>query len=327
MNNDEQRWATLIIDDIDYQGDALRCVSAEDPMNRPLRGIATWLMIPLFFLSVASVTAGAAARAKNKKPKPEDVIKKHLESVGDVAAIYERKSLKAEGTATMEVVIGGSGRLQGPTTLLSDGDKLRMSMVFGINEYPGEDVAYDGQTVETGYVQPGVRSKLGQFLYDFDQILSEGLFGGVLSTSWSLLDLENRRPKLKYEGLKKLDGQKYHTVRYRRREGGDVQTRLYFDTEAFRHCHTVYTVRISSRLMGGRGGDGASASQPETLYTLKESFTNFQAIVKLTLPTRWVIEFTTEIGRQGSMLRFTTQYVTMATGRSNAIPAGEFDLN
>ncbi len=210
-------------------------------MNRPLRGIATWLMIFLSVVSVASFTA-VGARAKDKKPKPEDVIKKHLESLGDLDAIYERKSLKAEGATTMEVVVGGSGRLQGPATLLSDGDKLRMSMVFGINEYPGEDVAYDGQTVETGYVQPGVRSKLGQFLYDFDQILSEGLFGGVLSTSWSLLDLENRRPKLKYEGLKKLDGQKYHTVRYRRREGGDVQTRLYFDTEAFRHCHTVYRV-------------------------------------------------------------------------------------
>ena len=278
------------------------------------------------FLSVRSGRChrGGSRRAKKKKLTPEDVIQRHLESLGAMETLSARKSLKAEGTALMEVVTS-SGALQGPATFLSDGDKLRMSIVFDDNTYPEEEIAYNGKGVETSYTRPGVRSRLGQFLYDFDEILSEGLFGGALSTSWSLLDLENRSPKLKYEGEKKLDGQKYHTVRYRRRKGGDVETRLYFDTEAFRHRHTIYKVKISSPILGRR--DGASASQPETWYILKESFTNFQSIVKLTLPTRWILEFTTEMGRRGSVLRFTTQYVTMGTGRIGAIAASEFDLN
>lgn len=273
-------------------------------------------------LLVLVLSSGITAAAKKPKLTPEEVIQRHLESLGPAAGVAARKSLKAEGQVLFQVVVGGQGQLQGPSTFICDGKKLRMSMVFDINDYPGEDIAYDGKSVKTAYIQPGVRSAMGQFFYDFDEVITEGLFGGALSTAWSLVNLESLQPKLKYEGLKKVDGNPYHTIRYQRRKGSDVQTRLYFEPETFQHAHTIYKVRISSPIIGGL--DGASAGQPETWYTLKESFANFRDIRGITLPTRWTIEYSKEIGRTGSVLRFTTQYRSLLPDAK--IEAAEFKI-
>ena len=260
-----------------------------------------------FFLLALSF--GITSAAKKDKIRPEEVIQRHLESLGPATNLAARKSLKAEGQVLFEVIVGGQGQLQGPATFICDGKKLRVSMVFGINEYPGEEVAYNGKGVEVGWIQPGVRSAMGQFFYQFDEIVTEGLFGGALSTGWSLLNLENLNPKLKYEGLKKVDGNPYHTIKYQRRKGTDVQARLYFEPETFQHAHTIYKVRISSPIIANNSG--ASATQPETWYTVKESFANFRDIRGINLPTQWTIEYTKEIGTTGSVLRFTTQYTSM----------------
>ena len=265
---------------------------------------------------------GTVAGAKKPKLKPEDVIQRHLESLGSSEILAARKSFKAEGTVLFEVVTGGRGQLRGPSTFLCEGRKLRMSMVFDMNEYPGEQVSYDGDTVDVGWIQPGIRSEMGQFLYRFDEIVSEGLFGGALSTGWSLLYLESLQPKLKYEGLKKVDGTRYHAINYQRRKGTNVQTRLYFETKTFRHTHTIYRVRFSSPIVAGN--PGASATQPETWYTLKESFGEFRDVRNLTLPTQWTIEFIKEIGTRGSLLRFTTLYRTMYPNAE--IEPGQFDI-
>ncbi len=214
---------------------------------------------------VLVLSCGITAAAKKPKLTPEEIVQRHLESLGPAASVAERKSLKAEGQVLFEVIVGGQGQLQGPSTFICDGKKLRMSMVFDINDYPGEDVAYNGKGVEVGWIQPGVRSAMGQFFYQFDEVITEGLFGGALSTAWSILNLKSLNPKLKYEGLKKVDGNRNHTIKYQRRKGTDVQTRLYFEPETFRHTHTIYKVRISSPIVAG--SDGASATQPETWYT------------------------------------------------------------
>ena len=275
-------------------------------------------------LLVLVLSLGITSAAKKPKLTPEEVIQRHLESLGPTASVAARKSLKAEGQVLFEVIVGGSGQLQGPSTFICDGRKLRMSMVFDINDYPGEDVAYNGEgRVEVGWIQPGVRSAMGQFFYQFDEIVTEGLFGGALSTGWSLVNLESLQPKLKYEGLKKVGGNPYHTIKYQRRKGADVQTRLYFEPETFRHTHTIYKVRISSPIIANNSA--ASATQAETWYTVQESFANFVDIRGLNLPTRWTIEYSKEIGRRGSVLRFTTQYEDMYPNVE--IEAAEFKIH
>ena len=278
---------------------------------------------PCLSLVVTALSVGIPSAAKKDKLTPQQVIQRHLESVAPAASLAARTSLKAEGQVFFEVVVGGQGQLQGPSTFICEGKKLRMSMVFDINDYPGEDVAYNGKAVEVGYIQPGVRSAMGQFFYQFDEIVSEGLLGGALSTGWSLLNVESLNPKLKYEGLKKLDGNPYHTIKYQRRKGTDVQARLYFEPETFQHAHSIYKVRISSRIVAN--DPAASASQPETWYTLQESFANFRDIRGLNLPTTWTLEFSKERGRTSSVLRFTTQYQSMHP--TAEIEAVEFKIN
>ncbi len=201
------------------------------------------------------------------------------------------------------------GRLPGRATLISDGRRFRMSIVFGVNEYPAEDLAFDGEHLTVGYIQPGVRSALGHFLYRFQEILSEGLLGGVLSTSWPLLDTTVRAPKLKYEGLKKVDGREFHSLKYERRKGGDVETKLYFEPETGHHRYSIYKVELGTSLVAGN--PNASASQEEMRYVLKEEFSDFREVEGLTLPSHWTIEFTTAQGRRGSVLRFSTAFDTV----------------
>ena len=128
---------------------------------------------------------------------------------------------------------------------------------------------------------------------------------------------------MKYEGLKKINRNPYHTIKYQRHKGGDVRTRLYFEPETFQHTHTIYKVKISSGIVAG--DSAASASQAETWYTLQESFANFRDIRGVNLPTTWTLEFSKEIGQSGSVLRFTTQYTYMLPNAE--IEAAEFKIH
>lgn len=247
--------------------------------------------------------------AKEPKLKAEEVVQHHLESLGSAEIRAGWKSCKAEGLGSLKILRGGGGELQGPATLLSDGRRLRMSIVFGWPDYPAEEVSFDGSKVEVGQLSAGRRSNLGEFLYEFDEIIQEGLFGGVLSTGWSLLEVDSRRPKLKYEGLKKVDATEYHTLRYSPRKKSQVQIRLYFDHETFRHSITIYKVRIAEA-MGSRPGQ---SRQEDTRYTLKETFAGFQEIENMTLPSRWDLELTIEAGTNVSLLRWSTNYTAIDT--------------
>ncbi|MFB3905052.1 MAG: hypothetical protein ACE15E_16500 [Acidobacteriota bacterium] len=55
----------------------------------------------------------------------------------------------------------------------------------------------------------------------------------------------------------------------------------------------------------------ASANQDETWYILKESFTDYQEAGGGAVPTTWIIEFTTQTGRAGSVLRWTNRFSTI----------------
>ena len=58
-------------------------------------------------------------------------------------------------------------------------------MVSDTPDYPGEEMAFDGEKVCLSHMQPGVYSALGQFLLQFDEIIREGIFGGVLCSGWA----------------------------------------------------------------------------------------------------------------------------------------------
>ncbi len=55
----------------------------------------------------------------------------------------------------------------------------------------------------------GFRSKLGNFVVANDLLLEESLLGGTLSTSWALLDVAAKKPKLSFDGTKKLTAKRF----------------------------------------------------------------------------------------------------------------------
>src|SRR5207245_6897539 len=76
--------------------------------------------------------------------------------------------------------------------------------------------------------------------------MREGLLGGVLVTAWPLLDVQERKAKLTYQGIKKFEGREFQVIRYRPKKGTDLAIRLYFEPETLRHAMTTYQVSIQA---------------------------------------------------------------------------------
>ena len=252
--------------------------------------------------------------------KLEDILSGYLASVGIPATRAAVRSRVVEGTTQFNVLTGGSGKAtDGTAVIVSDGRKFQFMMKFAGN-YHGERFICDGNKVSVATATDAQsRSNFGNFVYIQDVIMREGLLGGELSTAWPLLDLEQRKAKLSYDGLKTVDGRQLYEVRYKPKKGQDVEIRLYFDQESLHHVLTLYTLSVRSQLvqggqlsglavpeMGGQSSpitettsaDAAQAgAQQETRYRVEERFGEFKTVDGLTLPNHYTIQFTQE--RQG----------------------------
>ena len=151
----------------------------------------------------------------------------------------------------MDIRVGGQGKLGGPAMILAEGDKIRNHVQFRAHPVPpGDTHSKWGTRVDIAYISPGVRSQLGRTIWnDFPRLAQEGLYGGVLSTDWALLDLRKRRAKIRYRGVKMFDDKRLHELEYRPRNGVDYRIRLYFEPETFRHV-----AQPSARTSSGRIG-------------------------------------------------------------------------
>ena len=240
------------------------------------------------------VLLAAIASLEGQEPKltPAELVAKHLESIGPAEARSAAKSRIAEGTVQMRILLGGAATAWGQAGLISEGRKVLLSLRFTHPDYAGEHMVFDGEKFQVGRANPVSRSGFGEFIHRYNQILREGLVGGVLSTGWPLLDVEGNRPRLLYEGLKKMDGEPLHELTYSARKGGgEVKIHLYFEPETFRHVRSVYVLIIHAQ-MGRTAVE--SISQRETRLTLEERFSEFQVVDGLTLPTHWKIHYTAE---------------------------------
>jgi len=237
-----------------------------------------------------------------KKMKPEELVALHLDSIGSPQLRAARKNISARGRGQFQVLVGEERLLRGSAAFWSEGRSYRSSLLFDVSDYPGEEIAYDGKKTYVAQLNPGHRSLIGEFLYRYEVLLKEGLLGGSLSTAWPLLDLKSRKPKLKYQGLKRFQDREHHELRYRLRRGGsDFRITLYFEDKTFRHIATIYKLEIpeSLSMIPERGTSGAerAAATPRavaTRHTLEESFSDFRTVDGLTLPHQWRVRFITE---------------------------------
>jgi hypothetical protein len=258
--------------------------------------LSTILMLSLS--TACFLSSIRSAQAQDKKLTSEELIARHLDSIGTAEARSKASTRVASGETKFLARLGGSANVDGQAMMVSSGVKLRFGIKLPLNDYPGEDIAFDGAQAAAGLLPQGNRSKLSAFLSSQDLPLKEGLIGGTLSTAWPLLRMDKTQPKLDYRGLKKVDGRQLHEVGYRPRKGsGELKVSLFFDPETFRHVRTKYSFEIGATI-GTRENSNVNT---ESYYTLTEDFDDFLAVDGLTLPHKYKMQFSSE-GRGGSSL-------------------------
>ena len=245
-----------------------------------------------------------------RKMKADQLVALHLKSIGENLVWKNRV---AQGLGTMDIRVGGQGKLGGPAMVLAEADKIRTTFNFGHTQYPRETLIRNGDKVDIAYISPGVRSQLGTALWNnFPRLAQEGLYGGVLSIDWALLNLRKKRAKVRYRGLKDFEGKKLHELEYRPKKGVDYRIRLYFEPDTYRHVASSYRLSVPGGMgrglvdIRGDAGGGGGAAAPgaggfsgtqygnrpgpadgpanQNRINLMETFSDFKQVDGLTLP-------------------------------------------
>ena len=181
--------------------------------------------------------------------KAEEVIAKHLDSIGSAEKRTASKSLIAVGEITVQSISPKNLPAQGRIVMASAGEKNFFGLNLNSVDYPSEKFSFDGKKAKVGYVRVGQRSLLGNFVLSNGILLQESLLGGTLSTSWALMNTADKKAKFSNDGIKKIDGKEVYVIGYSIKGGGDIDVTLYFDKETFRHVRSEYK-RIASAGIG-----------------------------------------------------------------------------
>lgn len=219
-----------------------------------------------------------------QKMQAEDILAKHLDSIGSVK---NRNSVKSRIIlSNLKFKRQSTGSLGGKAVIASSKDGAIFGMTLDSNDYPLDKFSFDGKKVNVGYIRPGNRSILGGFILSYEELMKEGLLGGTLLSSWTLLDLVGKKSKLSYKGEGKINEKETFVLGYSPKGGSDLDIKMYFDKQNFQHLRTEYNRVIAAQM--GRTVDG-SAGQVENRYRLVEDFSNFKNYGGLTIPSEYKI--------------------------------------
>jgi hypothetical protein len=241
-------------------------------------------------VSVAVVAVLSASLAEDKS-QAGDFVKQHLNSIGSEQAREAVKNRGVGGSVSFRVVTGGSGAQDGKQAFVSESDKLISFFQLPNPKYPGERFVRDGKKVRVAETAASVHSALGLFVLEHSEILTEGLWGGTLSTGWPLAQMDKSLAKLEDRGLKKVDGRELHRMDYVPKKPSDLQIELYFEPDTFRHVMTVYSLTTTPAMSRNRA---ENTRQLELHYRLEERFADFKTVDNLSLPSKWTIQFSSD---------------------------------
>ena len=254
-------------------------------------------LLALFLIFIISCGTTAAASAPDKMTV-EELVAKHLASIGSAEALASAKTRVAIGNAKFLSLSKATRNIEGVCQFASDGDKVLLAIIFNLIDYPYEKAGYDGQKMTVALLEgTGARTALGSFLMSKDAVFKQGLIGGTLSSAWPLLDVASKKPKLSYSGTEKINGREVHKLKYSAKGAGDFQVSFFFDGETFHHVRTEYQYVIANR-MGARpdssveGPATNTGSQTLVRNKLIEEFSDFKAEGGLTLPHTYKIRLT-----------------------------------
>jgi len=253
---------------------------------------------------IAFVLVSAVCLLAADEPKPataEEVVAKHLAAVGAPEARAAAKSCGVDGLAAFSFKSsGGAGESRGTVRMASEDRKMHLMIDLGTPNYTGEDIVSDGSKLSIAGFVSGKKSMLGAFLDQRPELVREGLLGGVLTTGWALLDVDGRKPKLKFNGIKTIDGKQLLELKYDpKKTSGDVQIRLYFDPATYRHVMTTYEALIpvtAARSINPNASIAKNGVQSqEGRQMLKETFGGCKTLDGITLPSEWTIDITNDV--------------------------------
>jgi hypothetical protein len=223
----------------------------------------------------------------------DQLLSRHLESIGKPDARAAAKDRVVQGSASYRILVGGSGKAEGKRGFVSEGHKIRFMAKLPLVDYRGESIAFNGDSVGVAFANANqTRSPFGTFILTQGVIVRDGLLASVLSTSWPLLDINDRRATLTLDGVRRIDGKQLYQIRYEPEKRSEARITLYFDPETFRHVKTLYMTSVGNNV--GATILDSSKLQAER-STLEERFSEFKTVDGLTLPTHWTIEFTREL--------------------------------
>ena len=238
------------------------------------------------FASVLIVLGQAdGGQKKPSKLTADEVVSRHINSIGSADALAAARSRVLVGTGTLKGGVGFSGTIGGPVQFASQGENFVFAMLLNSNTYRYEKVGYNGKDVTTGR-PTGERTPLGDFLEGHKGIVKRGLFGGALSSAWPLL-AGKKGVKYEFAGTTELQGKQLYKLKFSSPGTGDLGIALYFEAESFRHVMTEYkfTVEQSAgpKLIVG-------AAQNPTYFNMTEHFSNFSKVGDLVLPLTYMID-------------------------------------
>ncbi len=277
-------------------------------------GSRTFLSLSILTLFAFAAVANTPSSAVKEKITTQELIEKHLNSIGPAEALKSVKSIMAVGESKAIFKGRGSGLTDGIVVMASQGKRNMIGMKFRNPDHQFDTMGYDGNNFSVGFAKPGTRSVLGGFLRVNEKTFKKGILGGVLSTSWELLNYDSKIGKLKYKGTSKDDGKTLYKFDYNLRSGSDLEVMMYFDSETFQHVKTIYT-RVFSSGMGSTSGinQGASrvdnsARQSETRHKFTETFSDFRVESGLTLPHTYEMFLEIQTGNGNTKDHYTMQF-------------------
>ncbi|HYO92570.1 MAG TPA: hypothetical protein VEQ40_13080 [Pyrinomonadaceae bacterium] len=287
-------------------------------VRKPFAHTLKQFLAALFVVALFSTTLIAAP--PQEKLKAEDVIAKHLASIGTAEALAAVKSRVIVGNTIARLKLTNTPiEINGPVQFASEGDKVLLAMIFNSSNYSYEKAGYDGKDLTVGVLESGRRSVLSDFFFAHEAIFKQGLIGGSLSTAWPFLRNNAKSMKLSYGGTKKVNNRSVHELKFR--NAGDLQVSLFFDAETFHHVRTEYKYTVPAQM--GRTST-ESAQQKESIYRMTEEFSDFKTESNLTLPHSYKLRLAVELPTRTQTLDFDMALAQFAFNQP--VEAAQFSL-